>query len=144
MSKTSKQDTNEGEPTPAPRRSACPKVTSTTKMAPAMKTTKTAKTAKTTKTTKTAKTAKTMKTAKTAKTAVNGRLHNSATTRCSTYYLPGAQKRKKMDEPEEQANKRLHTDEAGVQDEGHDNSEAPGGPTSSMEQGELIYGRKLY
>ena len=135
MSKTSKQDTDEGEPTPAPRRSARPKVTSTTKMAPAMKTTKTAKTAKT---------AKTMKTAKTAKTAVNGRPHNSATTRCSTYYLPGAQKRKKMDEPEEQANKHLHTDEAGVQDEGHDNSEAPGGPTSSMEQGELIYGCKLY
>jgi hypothetical protein len=58
--------------------------------------------------------------------------------------LPGAPKRKELDEPVEQAKKRPHIkSQIGVPEEGQDMRETSEGPTEPTERGELTYLSRL-
>lgn len=69
-----------------------------------------------------------------ANTTAKSRFYDCIIVRHMTRDLPGAPKRKKPDEPAEQANKRPHM--SNQVPEGRDSEKTPEKPTSPQEQGE--------
>jgi len=68
-------------------------------------------------------------------TVAQSRFRDDVTIRCLTRYFPGTQKRKNIDEPVEQANKRPHTNNQVEVPKGRDDGKNPGRSASPQEQG---------